>query len=198
MPLPLANIDHTLFFVLGITLVASAVLVAIAGLRFEDFPPNRLVLLAVAAWFVGLVGGTTTFAVLNARDEQHKKEAEQAAAESTSTSTSTTPTSTTSTGTTPTTAAGNPAEGKALFASQGCSSCHTLKAAGATGTIGPDLDKYLKGKPASFIKTSIVNPNAYVEKGFPANTMPANFGSTLQPSQIDSLVAFLVASTSGK
>jgi plastocyanin len=106
MALPLANIDHTLFFVLGITLVVSAVLVAVAGLRFESFPPSRLALLGVVVWFVGLVGGTTTFAVLNARDEQHKREAEEAAAPtSTSTTAPTTSTSTTSTSTmsTPTT-----------------------------------------------------------------------------------------------
>jgi plastocyanin len=104
MALPLANIDHTLFFVLGITLVVSAVVLAVTGLRFEGFPPNRLVLAGVVLWFVVLVGSTTTFAVLNARDEQHKKEAEEAAAakEGTSTSTTSTAPSTTSTSTTPT------------------------------------------------------------------------------------------------
>jgi cytochrome c553 len=30
--------------------------------------------------------------------------------------------------------------GKAVFASAGCGSCHTFKDAGATGTVGPDLD----------------------------------------------------------
>jgi mono/diheme cytochrome c family protein len=30
--------------------------------------------------------------------------------------------------------------GHALFTSVGCSSCHTLKAAGATGHVGPNLD----------------------------------------------------------
>jgi plastocyanin len=97
--LPLANIHHTLFFVLGITLVVSAVLLAITGLRFESFPPNRLVLAAVVAYFAALVGGTTTFAVLNAADEQHAKQAEEAA-NTTTTPTSTTSTSTTSTSTT--------------------------------------------------------------------------------------------------
>jgi plastocyanin len=101
MALPLANIDHTLFFTLGITLVVSAVALAAVGLRFESFPPNRLIMAAVVVWFLGLVGATTTFGVLNARDEQHKKQAEEAAA-TTSTSTSTTPTSTTSTATTST------------------------------------------------------------------------------------------------
>jgi plastocyanin len=103
MALPLANLDHTLFFVLGITLVVSAVVLAVGGLRFEGFPPNRLVLAVVALWFVGLVGGTTTFGVLNARDEQHEQEAEEAqATKTTTTPTSTTTTSTTSTSTTST------------------------------------------------------------------------------------------------
>lgn len=31
--------------------------------------------------------------------------------------------------------------GKRLFASSGCTGCHTLKAAGATGRVGPDLDR---------------------------------------------------------
>ncbi|MEA2128939.1 MAG: hypothetical protein QOJ85_1830 [Solirubrobacteraceae bacterium] len=35
---------------------------------------------------------------------------------------------------------GDPVAGKKLFASAGCSSCHTFKAAGSAGTVGPDLD----------------------------------------------------------
>jgi mono/diheme cytochrome c family protein len=35
---------------------------------------------------------------------------------------------------------GDPVAGKRLFASNGCSSCHTFKAAGSNGTTGPDLD----------------------------------------------------------
>ena len=37
-------------------------------------------------------------------------------------------------------AGGAAADGKAIFAEAGCSGCHTLKAAGATGTVGPNLD----------------------------------------------------------
>ena len=36
---------------------------------------------------------------------------------------------------------GDPAAGKPIFASKGCTACHTLKDAGATGTVGPDLDQ---------------------------------------------------------
>ena len=50
--------------------------------------------------------------------------------------------------------------------SPACGSCHTLADAGTTGTIGPDLDKVLKGKDAAFIKQSIEDPNAEIAKGY--------------------------------
>src|SRR6201991_3267154 len=83
--------------------------------------------------------------------------------------------------------------GKAIFtsATTSCSACHTLQDAGATGTIGPDLDKTLKGKSPAFIRTSIVDPNAFIEKGYQPNVMPPSFGKTLQPAQIDALVKYL-------
>jgi cytochrome c oxidase subunit II len=99
-------------------------------------------------------------------------------------------------------AAAPPGEaGKAVFASNGCASCHTLKDAGATGTAGPDLDKlpaYAKqaGKPLEdFVRESIVDPNAYVQPGYPKNLMPSF--STLPKDQLDSLVAYLVKSSKG-
>jgi mono/diheme cytochrome c family protein len=100
---------------------------------------------------------------------------------------------------------GNTAAGKAVFASSGCASCHTFKPASATGTIGPDLDS----APASdakadnnmalpaFIKESIVNPDAYIAKGFSKGIMPTNFGSQLSPSQLNDLVAFVVSGSNG-
>ena len=90
------------------------------------------------------------------------------------------------------------AAGKQAFESNGCSSCHTFKPAGATGTVGPDLDKlpsYAEkaGKPLEdFIRESIKDPTAYVEKGFPQGVMP-DFGN-LPPSTIDALVKFLTSS----
>jgi mono/diheme cytochrome c family protein len=53
--------------------------------------------------------------------------------------------STDSTPTTTTTAAapsanGDAAAGKTVFASAGCGGCHTLKAAGSSGNVGPNLD----------------------------------------------------------
>src|SRR5919197_4699585 len=44
---------------------------------------------------------------------------------------------------------GGAASGKALFASNGCISCHTYKPAGSKATVGPDLDKLATyAKPA--------------------------------------------------
>jgi plastocyanin len=63
-----------LFYVFGIAVAVSAVLVSLAGLRLKDFP-GRLGAV-VALWFIVLVGGATTFAVLHARDEEHEKAGE--------------------------------------------------------------------------------------------------------------------------
>jgi len=93
------------------------------------------------------------------------------------------------------TQAGGAANGKALFASNGCVSCHTYKPAGSKATVGPDLDKlatYAKQakKPlAPFVQESIVSPDAYVQPGYPPHVMPS-FAS-LSKAQVDALVKFL-------
>jgi mono/diheme cytochrome c family protein len=94
---------------------------------------------------------------------------------------------------TTTTAATVPAEykngdataGKAVFTSAGCSGCHTLKAAGATGTVGPNLDS-LK-PPLSKVVPQVLNGGA---------TMPP-FKNQLTTKQIADVAAFVVKSTGG-
>lgn len=100
-------------------------------------------------------------------------------------------------------ATGDANAGKAVFASNGCGSCHTLAAAGASGTIGPDLDKISgdaqkAGMPlAAFIKESITDPAAFTASGGPWTTpMPTTFGSSLSSTQIDDLVALIQSSQS--
>ena len=88
-------------------------------------------------------------------------------------------------------------DGKALFTSSGCNACHTLKDAGATGTVGPDLDNVLKGQTPDFIKTSIVDPNKQIAPGFQPGIMPQNFAQQLTPAQIDALVKYLSDVTKG-
>src|SRR6266542_1153371 len=92
--------------------------------------------------------------------------------------------------------------GKAVFANNGCNACHTLQAAGATGKIGPDLDKLpglaeKAGQPLEqFVRESIVNPDAYIETGFPKGVMPHTFAS-LPKDQLDALVKYLIDSSKG-
>jgi cytochrome c2 len=107
------------------------------------------------------------------------------------------PPTTTQTGPPP--AGGGNAAGKAAFMANGCGGCHTLGAAGTNGNVGPDLDKLKTYATAAnmpledFIRESIVNPNAYVEKGYAKGIMPTNFAS-LPKGTLDSLVAFLASS----
>ena len=89
---------------------------------------------------------------------------------------------------------GKAPNGKIVFSAQGCASCHTFKAANATGTVGPDLDTALKGKDAAFVHESIVDPNKEIASGYQPNIMPQNFGQTLTPTQVNDLVAFLTQS----
>jgi mono/diheme cytochrome c family protein len=94
-------------------------------------------------------------------------------------------------GTLPKAAKGNAGAGKKVFTDNGCGGCHTFKAAGTNGKVGPNLDDALKGKDAEFVKTSITDPNAQIASGFQPNVMPQNYGSQLTPQQIADLVAFL-------
>jgi mono/diheme cytochrome c family protein len=97
------------------------------------------------------------------------------------------------------------ADGKMVFTGVGgCASCHTLAAAGATGTVGPNLDTRLRSDcalPASIkvrgtplqkcIHTAITDPYAYIPSGYAAGVMPDNFSHTLTANEITALVNFL-------
>jgi cbb3-type cytochrome c oxidase subunit III len=75
-------------------------------------------------------------------------------------------------------------DGKTIFKAE-CASCHTLSAAGATGTIGPNLDQ---------LKPAFARAQHQVEVG--GGVMPA-FQGTLSQAQIDA-VAHFVADNAGK
>jgi cytochrome c oxidase subunit II len=83
--------------------------------------------------------------------------------------------------------------GEELFTSNGCAGCHTLKAAGATAKVGPNLGK-LGDVNAAFIRKSIVDPNADVTKGYEPNIMPQDFGDKLSKEEQDALVKYLLES----
>jgi cytochrome c oxidase subunit II len=88
-------------------------------------------------------------------------------------------------------------DGAKLFASEGCGGCHAFKPAGTDAQVGPSLDDLAAvakeaGKPLDeFVRQSIVEPNAYVAKGYQPNVMPQTFGESLSKEEIDALVAYL-------
>jgi mono/diheme cytochrome c family protein len=143
--------------------------------RYPDFPGRHVGWYVAAGilFFVAMISAVIVFGV-------EKKEAAKPG-EATTTATSTAATSTAATP--PTAVKGDPVAGKAVFTSAGCSGCHTLKAAGATGTVGPNLDQV---KPAY---DKVVHQ---VEVG--GGAMPP-FKGTLTPKQIQDVAAFVVAST---
>jgi cbb3-type cytochrome c oxidase subunit III len=77
-------------------------------------------------------------------------------------------------------------DGKSIFATN-CSSCHTLKAAGATGTVGPNLDTLKPALTLDVVKHQVENGGG---------AMPP-FKGTLTPKQIDAVAKF-VTDNAGK
>ncbi len=89
--------------------------------------------------------------------------------------------------------------GKQLFTSIGCGSCHTLAAAGTTGTVGPDLEESLASDDnTAGIEVMIVKPDAEVVEGYPPNVMPQDYGQKLSSEEVHALAEFLVASTAAQ
>jgi mono/diheme cytochrome c family protein len=84
--------------------------------------------------------------------------------------------------------------GAQVFLAQGCSSCHVLAAANATGAVGPNLDETLPGQSPQEVEQSIVDPDAQLAQGFGAGIMPATYEQDLEPQELQDLVDFLVDS----
>jgi len=75
------------------------------------------------------------------------------------------------------------AAGKHVFLTAGCSACHTLKAAGSTGTVGPNLDA--KKPPEQLVVRFVTNGK---------KAMPPYKGR-LTPAQIRQVAAYVSQST---
>ena len=182
MPLAQLSSSHKL----GLALVAAIFIVfalvsALVIPRWRpEFPGRRrgVFLGLTVAMFLGMM----TAVVIFGRESAESEASGSSEQKTTSTQPSPSP---------PTKPSGNPAAGKQGFAANGCASCHTFTRAGATGTIGPNLSKVLKGKTAAFIRQSVVDPNAVIAPGYQPNIMPQDFGQKLSTAQLNNLIAFL-------
>jgi mono/diheme cytochrome c family protein len=161
----------------GAFIVFSLISSMVLPQRYPNFPGRNGV-----RWYV-LLGTLFVIATLSSvivfGKEKEEKGAAETTTEQTTTSGSTTPAPP------PPSGQGDAAAGKTVFASAGCESCHTLKDAGAKGTVGPNLDEL---KPSfDAVKRQVTNGGG----GMPS------FKSQLKPKQIDDVAAY-VSSVAGK
>jgi mono/diheme cytochrome c family protein len=162
----------------GLFIVYALVSSFVLPRRFPDFPGRFLGLYITVSvlFFVAMLSAVLIFG-------KEKPEAAGEAAGTTAAQTTPAAPSTTSSPSAPATK-GDATAGKAVFTgSAGCSGCHTLKDAGATGTVGPDLDQ---------LKPSLTAVHAQVEHG--GGVMPA-FKDTLSAKQIDDVAAYVFTAT---
>ena len=172
--------------VVALVFIAFALLSAfVLPRRNPDFPGRHVLLFSLVS--VGLFVAMLSAMVVFAReDEEETHEAVATEFETGQGATEPTPTDTAGGETEPPPPAEGDAEaGEAVFSSSGCGSCHTLSAAGATGTIGPNLDEAM---PAHELVVDRVTNGA--------GAMPS-FQDSLSEEQIQDVAAYVVASTSG-
>jgi mono/diheme cytochrome c family protein len=84
----------------------------------------------------------------------------------------------------------DPAGGRLVFAQMGCGSCHTLRAAGSKGVIGPSLDAALPRHTRESVQAKIVNPGS-------GSVMPPDFAQRMSFADLRALVDFLMAARGG-
>jgi mono/diheme cytochrome c family protein len=75
------------------------------------------------------------------------------------------------------------ADGEAIFAEAGCGGCHTLEAAGTSGTVGPNLDD---SKPSKDLAIDRITNGR--------GAMPP-FKDSYSAAQIEAVADYVVAST---
>lgn len=80
---------------------------------------------------------------------------------------------------------GGAADGESIFASAGCAGCHTLAAAGASGTVGPNLDETKPSRELALDR--ITNGRG----GMPA------FGGQLSDEEIEAVTDFVTENAGG-
>jgi mono/diheme cytochrome c family protein len=142
-----------------------------------DFPGRRLPLFVLVV--IGLLVAMLTAMVVLARESEAETHGGTEPAQTEPAPATTEGGTQTEGGTT-----GDAAAGKQVFATAGCTSCHTLADAGSTGTVGPNLDE---AKPSHDLVVDRVTNG----KG----AMPP-FKGQLSDQQIADVAAYVHAATS--
>jgi plastocyanin len=160
--------DGNFFFVMGIVLVALAVLLAFIGIRgVESFPPNRGVMAGVVGLFAAVVATTMAFAIVKANDEQHDRNEKLAKEEGTTT--------TTPSGPTTELAVSSPADGSLVYQPNGLQAKpgnmtitydnpsqvpHSIAVATSNGNVLGQVQPFTNGKQS--VSLTSLAPGKYV------------------------------------
>ena len=174
----LTSLGKTVSLIVAITFIAWAIVTAIFVPKRNAGFPRRLDAYIVLSAVLFLAQMTTV--VWAAQTQEVEKESAGEVAPPGGGGGETTPT----TPTTPAAPTGDATAGKQVFETAGCTSCHTLADAGATGTVGPNLDD---AKPPAALVVDRVTHGKGV--------MPS-FSGQLSEQQIQDVAAY-VSSVAG-
>jgi mono/diheme cytochrome c family protein len=174
----LTSLGKTVSLVVAITFIAWAILTAIFVPRRSSGFPRRLDAYIVVSALLFLAQMTTVVWAAQTQEVESEQAAEVTPPGGGGGGGETT--------TAPTPPAGDATAGKQVFETAGCTSCHTLADAGATGKVGPNLDE---AKPPAALVVDRVTHGKGV--------MPS-FSGQLSEQQIQDVAAYVssVAGTS--
>lgn len=180
----ITGLGKTVLLVVAITFILWSLYTALVVPKRHPGFPRRLDLYIVLSAVLFVAQMTAVVWVTSTQEVEHEEATGGHSTETTG-GAETTPTETTPTETTGGAAAGDAEAGKEVFASAGCGSCHTLADAGASGSVGPNLDDL---KPTTEqVATIVANGRG---------TMPS-FGDQLDEQQIADVAAYVAGATAG-
>ena len=179
----LTTLGKTVVIIVAATFIAWALITAIFIPKRREVFPRRLDAFIVVSALLFLAQMTTVLWVSETQEiEEAHAETSGGHAEGEGEGTETTGGGEETTGETG--RVGDAAAGKEVFESAGCASCHTLADAGATGTVGPNLDE--AKPPADLVVDRVTNG---------MGAMPP-FSGQLSAEQIKDVAAYVVNATS--
>ncbi len=177
----LTSLGKTVSLIVAITFILWALVTAIFVPKRREGFPRRLDAYIVVSAILFVAQMSTVVWAANTQEVEEAHAAETPSQPAGGGGGSETAPSTTTTAP----ATGDATAGKQVFETAGCTSCHTLADAGATGTVGPNLDQ--AKPPASLVVMRVTNG-----KG----VMPS-FKGQLSEQQIQDVAAY-VSSVAGQ
>jgi mono/diheme cytochrome c family protein len=140
----ITTLGKTVLLIVAVTFISWAIVTAIFVPKRNPTFPRRLDAYILVSVLLFVAQITTVVWVTGTQEveEAHASEAEGSGGE-------------TAGPPPPPAAGGDAAAGKTVFATAGCTACHTLADAGSTGTVGPNLDE--AKPPATLVMERVTN-----------------------------------------